>query len=84
MEVEERLGEDGEIIIPIEKDSVIEAARRDSSRAPTTSPSAFSHAYRHDRHERQAKAWIAEEFPDVYVITLRSYGRSSANMSAAW
>ena len=69
MEVEERLGQDGEIIIAIEKESVLEAARRVLEQGANNIAICFLHAYRHDRHERQAKAWIAEEFPDVYVIT---------------
>jgi N-methylhydantoinase A len=69
MEVEERLGQDGEVILPIDRDSVVEGARRLLELGANNIAICFLHAYRHDRHELQAKAWIAEEFPDVYVIT---------------
>ena len=69
MEVEERLGQDGEIIIAIDKASVLEAARRVLEQGANNIAICFLHAYRHDRHEKQAKAWIGEAFPDVYVIT---------------
>ncbi|HVZ01695.1 MAG TPA: hydantoinase/oxoprolinase family protein [Dongiaceae bacterium] len=69
IEVEERLGQDGAVIIPIEKASVLAAARRLIEMGARNIAICFLHSYRHDRHERQAKAWIAEAFPDVYVIT---------------
>lgn len=69
IEVEERLAHDGEVIIPIDRDDVIAAARQLVDQKADNIAICFLHSYRHDRHERQAKAWILEEFPSAYVIT---------------
>ncbi len=69
VEVEERLLQDGQVLKPIEREQVEAAARALIESGVTNIAVCFLHAYRHDRHERQAKAWIEETFPGVYVIT---------------
>jgi N-methylhydantoinase A len=69
MEVSERLGQDGSVLVPIDKDDVLSAARRLIELGADNIAICFLHSYRHDRHERQAKTWIAEEFPGIYVAT---------------
>jgi N-methylhydantoinase A len=63
------LGQDGEVIVAIERESVLGAARHLLEQGANNIAICFLHSYRHDRHEKQAKAWIAEAFPDIYVIT---------------
>jgi N-methylhydantoinase A len=69
VEIEERLAQDGEVIIPIDRDNVVAAARHLIDQGARNIAICFLHSYRHDRHERQAKAWILEAFPDAYVTT---------------
>lgn len=68
-ELNERIGQDGTIILPIERDDVIEQARRLIQQGADNISICLLHSYRYDIHERQAKIWILEEFPDAYVIT---------------
>jgi N-methylhydantoinase A len=69
VEVDERLSHDGEVLIPIERSNVIEQARKLLDEGVQSIAICFLHSYRHDGHERQAKEWILEEFPETYVIS---------------
>ncbi|AGT10680.1 hydantoinase/oxoprolinase family protein [Paracoccus aminophilus] len=68
-EIRERIGHDGVIIREIERADVVEKARGLIEQGADNIAICFLHAYRHEDHERKAKAWILEEFPDAYVIT---------------
>ncbi|HMN86380.1 MAG TPA: hydantoinase/oxoprolinase N-terminal domain-containing protein, partial [Bauldia sp.] len=69
VEVGERLFQDGEVLRPLDRDEVIAAARQLVDAGIRNIAICFLHAYRHDVHERQAKAWILEAFDDVYAST---------------
>ncbi len=68
-EIDERLTQNGEVLIPIRRDNVIDGARQLIRQGARNIAICFLHSYRYGRHEQQAKAWILEEFPDAYVIT---------------
>ena len=67
-EIRERVGHDGNVIVPISRDDVVAQARRLIEAGADNIAICFMHSYRHDGHEMQAKQWILEEFPDAYVI----------------
>lgn len=67
-EVDERMAQDGEVVAPIERADVLAQARHLIDQGATNIAICFLHSYRYPEHERQAKAWILEEFPDLYVI----------------
>ncbi|MBL8581091.1 MAG: hydantoinase/oxoprolinase family protein, partial [Rhizobiaceae bacterium] len=67
-EVDERMAQDGEVIVPIRRDDVLAAARQVIGRGASNIAICFLHSYRFPEHEMQAKAWILEEFPGLYVI----------------
>lgn len=69
VEVEERLAQDGRVIIPIERENVIGAAKQLIDQGARNIAICFLHSYRFGGHEQQAKTWILEAFPDSYVIT---------------
>ena len=68
LEIRQRMGHDGSIIVPISREDVLRQASRLIADGITNIAICFLHAYRHDAHEQQAKVWIHEEFPDAYVI----------------
>ena len=67
-EVDERMAEDGEVIVPIRRDDVLAAAGQVIERGASNIAVCFLHSYRFPEHEKQAKAWILDAFPDLYVI----------------
>ena len=69
VEVNERLLQDGQVLQPLQRVDVEEAAARLIESGISTIAICFLHAYRDDRHEKQAKAWISAAFPDLYVCT---------------
>ncbi|MCZ4351774.1 hydantoinase/oxoprolinase family protein [Roseovarius aestuarii] len=68
IEVAERIGQDGEVIIPLDRDDVLTAAGTLISQGVKDIAICFMHSYRFSDHELQAKAWIEEAYPDAYVI----------------
>lgn len=67
-EVDERMAQDGEVVVPIRRDDVLEAARHLVAQGASNIAICFLHSYRFPDHELKAKAWILEAFPDLYVI----------------
>lgn len=67
-EIEERMAQDGEVVVPIDRDDVLQAARHLIGQGATNIAICLLHSYRYPEHEMKAKAWIQEEFPDLYVI----------------
>lgn len=67
-EVDERVGQNGDVIRPIRRDDVIAAADRLVAAGVRDIAICFLHSYHFNDHEFKAKAWIQEAFPDVYVI----------------
>ncbi|MCO5080621.1 MAG: hydantoinase/oxoprolinase family protein [Rhizobiaceae bacterium] len=67
-EIDERMAQDGEVIVPIRRDDVLAAAGQVIERGASNIAVCFLHSYRFPEHEKQAKAWILDAFPDLYVI----------------
>jgi N-methylhydantoinase A len=91
VEVNERLLHDGSVLKPLDRDDVERAAGALIAAGASNLAICFLHAYRDDRHERQAKAWIEARFPDVYVCTSaeiwpqqREYERSLVSVINAY
>ena len=68
LELEERIGHNGDVILPLKKENVIAAARKLAKQGVENIALCFLHSYRFDAHEKQAKDWIKAEFPNMYVI----------------
>ena len=68
-EVRERMLHDGRVAIPIARAEVEAQASALVEAGVETIAVAFLHAHRNDAHERLAKGWIEERFPELYVCT---------------
>lgn len=66
-EIRERVGYNGDVIVPIARENVIEQACALIEQGADNIAICFLHSYRHGEHERQAREWILEAFPDAYV-----------------
>jgi N-methylhydantoinase A len=69
VEVDGRLDAEGRETATQDRNEIVAAAGTLIAAGVANIAVAFLHAYRDDRHERRAKAWIAEAYPDVYVCT---------------
>lgn len=67
IEVSERIGAHGEIIVPLDEDAVYAAARRLRDADVGAIAICFLHAYRNPAHERRAKEIVAEVCPNAYI-----------------
>ena len=67
-EINERLGYDGSVIVPVAREDVVAKARALLDGGADNIAICFLHSYRNGDHESQAKQWILEEFPGAYVI----------------
>lgn len=68
-EVRERMGHEGAVIVPLSREDVLARTRALIEDGADNIAICFLHSYRNDLHERQARQWITEEFPDLYVIS---------------
>lgn len=68
-EVAERIRSDGEIITPISRASVLSAARDLVDKGAEALAISFLWSIRNPSHEEQARAWITEEFPGLFVTS---------------
>jgi N-methylhydantoinase A len=67
VEVPERVGFDGEILIPLDDDAVRAAARKFRSGEITSIAVSFLHSYANSDHEDRAKELVLEEYPNAQV-----------------
>ena len=67
VEVPERAGFNGEVLIPLDEDAVRAAARKFKADKMTSIAVSFLHSYSNPDNENQAKKLILEEFPDAQV-----------------
>jgi len=67
--IAERVTADGEIELPLEKDSVLAAARKAVASGAEGVVIALLHAYRNGDHEKQAREIISKAFPALPVVT---------------
>jgi N-methylhydantoinase A/oxoprolinase/acetone carboxylase beta subunit len=67
--IPERIGASGEVVTPLDEQSVRQAARQLASAGVEAIGIGFLHAYLFPDHERQAEQWIREEAPEVFVCS---------------
>jgi N-methylhydantoinase A len=68
-EVPERLDADGAVLLPLDEDAVLAAARTLGTQGVQAIAICFLHAYLNDAHERRAAALVRSLLPDVYLST---------------
>lgn len=68
MGVPERIGPDGDIIVPLDEQAVRAAARALKQEGVEAVVVAFLHSYRDPANERRARALVLEEFPEAAVV----------------
>ena len=67
VEVSERAGFSGEVLVPLDEDAVRAAARKFKADEITSIAVSFLHSYSNPTHENRAKELILEEFPNAQV-----------------
>jgi N-methylhydantoinase A len=85
--VRERIGPDGEVIVPLDEADLLAAARRLEAAGVEAIAIAFLHAYRDPTHERRAAAVVRAALPRMPVILssdvcpeYREYPRTSTTV----
>ena len=66
-EIPERVGFDGEVLIPLDETAVRRAARRFRDEGISSIAVSFLHSYANRDHESRARELILEEFPNAQV-----------------
>lgn len=66
-EINERVLAEGDVLVPLNLDEVVAAARELAAEGVTALTITFIHSYRHPRHEQLAKLAIQKALPDLYV-----------------
>ncbi len=68
IEVEERVGWDGSVRVPLNLSGIQESVRHAVNKHGVQSVAiCLLHSYVNDSHERELADWIAREFPDLFV-----------------
>ena len=70
--VPERISASGEVIVPLDKDAVRQAARDLAAEGVEAIAIGFLHSYRYPEHERLAETWVREEAPSIQT-PVKSY-----------
>jgi N-methylhydantoinase A len=65
--IAERLRADGSVSMPLEKASLIQAARKLKEEGVEGIAVCYFHAYRNDRHEKETFDYLRKELPNAYV-----------------
>jgi N-methylhydantoinase A len=68
-EIRERFAEDGRVLLPLDEQSVREAAQRLKAEGVESVAICFLHGYAHPEHERRAAEIVREVMPDAYLRT---------------
>ncbi|CAH1650947.1 MULTISPECIES: hydantoinase/oxoprolinase family protein [unclassified Chelatococcus] len=91
LEVSERLGPDGEMILPLDEEGVAAAARHFREAEVEAIAIGFLHSYRNPAHEQRAAAIIRDYLPDVFISLssdvlpeFREYERISTTVMNAY
>ena len=89
--VPERIGSNGEIVLPLDEDSVRAAARELRDSGIKSVAIVFLNSYRNPVHEKRAKEIVLEEWSDVSICTsseiapeIREYERFSTCVANAY
>ena len=67
-QVEERMGPRGEILMPLNEESVREAARNSKTQGAEVAVICFLHSYANNAHEKRAGEIMKEECPGLEII----------------
>ena len=91
LEVDERIGADGRVLIPLDREGVRAAAHELAGRGVTSLVIGFLHAYANPAHEDEAAAIVAEALPGMAITTshevaseIREYERLSTAAANAY
>ncbi|WP_439604769.1 hydantoinase/oxoprolinase N-terminal domain-containing protein, partial [Shinella sp.] len=91
LEVKERIAADGSVLIPLDENEIIAAARELSEEGITSIAICFINSYRNPDHEVRAEAVIAEHFPSLRITTsvsvlpeAKEYERTSTTVVNAY
>ena len=92
LEVKERLGAGGEVLVPLDEAAVPALARRIVAEGVTSVAIGFLHAYAHDAHERRVRDVLAKHLPKDVTICIssevapeiREYERFSTTIANAY
>lgn len=91
LEVAERLGPAGEVIVPLDEAGVEEAARQFKAEGVEAVAIGFLHSYRNPAHEQRAAEIIRSYLPDVFISLssdvlpeFREYERISTTVMNAY
>ena len=91
LEVEERVGGNGEIVTRLDVDDVMRAVNRIRRDGVESVAVTFLHAYLNDTHERQAGEILRRELPECFITTsveilpeIREYERTSTTVINAY
>ena len=89
--VRERMGADGEVVVPLDEDGVRNAARELKAVEVEAVAVAFFNSYRNPDHEARAVAILREELPGIFICSsaqiapeLREYDRFSTAAANAY
>jgi N-methylhydantoinase A len=63
LELDERIDADGHVVVPLRRDDVLAATAKLLQEGVEAIAVALLNSYRNPAHERQAAAWILEEYP---------------------
>jgi N-methylhydantoinase A len=66
-DIKERIGADGEVLVPLDKESVQQAIQDMRANGIEAVAICFLHSYRSPDHERQAAEIVQAEMPGIYV-----------------
>ncbi|MGE4336967.1 MAG: hydantoinase/oxoprolinase family protein [Pigmentiphaga sp.] len=66
-EVDERITHHGDVIVPLERDQLLEAAGELVKQGADAIGICFLHSYLHPEHEKLAKEAVQAAFPDLFV-----------------
>lgn len=67
LEVSERIGAEGDVVVPLDEAAVLNAAERLVADGIEAIAICFLHSYRNPAHELRAKELIAARFPDIAI-----------------
>ena len=91
LEVEERVGADGEVIRPLDEESIYAAVERIRAEGVDSVAVCLLHSYRNGEHERRVGEIVRRELPDLFcclsvdvLAEIREYERTSTTVVNAY
>ena len=91
LEVEERVGADGEVVRPLDEESIYAAVERIRAEGADSVAVCLLHSYRNGDHERRVGEIVRKELPDLFcclsvdvLAEIREYERTSTTVVNAY